>query len=184
MKILISFPVVIILSVFVTGLKAQDIDLHDYIDKRTDAIFEYVVEWRRHFHQYLELSNREFETAKVIEVHLCEMGFDVETGITHTGVVGVLQGGKPGPVVALCADMDALPVEERVDVPFASIRVSEYMGEEVPVMQACGHDAHMAMMMGVVQILTELQEELPGTVKFIFQPAEEGTPPGEMAEQK
>ncbi len=179
MKIVISFPVILIFSVFVTGVHAQDIDLHDYIDERTDEFFGQVVEWRRHFHQFPELSNREFETAKVIEAHLRELGLEVETGIAHTGVAGVLEGGRPGPVVALRADMDALPVEERVDVPFASTQVSEYMGEEVPVMHACGHDTHMAMLMGVAQILTEVQEELPGTVKFIFQPAEEGTPPGE-----
>jgi len=154
-------------------------DWESFIDSRTDEIYDQVVQWRRHFHQYPELSNREFKTAAKIAEFLESLGLEVQTGIAHTGVVGILRGGKPGPVVGLRADMDALPVRERVDLPFASEVVGEYMGREVPVMHACGHDAHMAMLMGVAQILTEKKEELPGTVKFIFQPAEEGTPPGE-----
>jgi amidohydrolase len=151
----------------------------EYIDSQTEELYEHVVEWRRHFHQYPELSNREFETAKVIEAHLRDLGLEVETGIAHTGVVALLHGGKPGPVVGLRADMDALPVRERVDIPFASEVEAEYLGEIVPVMHACGHDTHMAILMGVAQMLTEVKEEIPGTIKFIFQPAEEGTPPGE-----
>ena len=157
----------------------QEFDWVQYIDSQSEELYEKVVEWRRHFHQYPELSNREFETAKVIEAHLRELGLEVQTGIAHTGVVGILEGGKPGPVVGLRADMDALPVRERVDLPFASEVVAEYLGEEVPVMHACGHDTHMAIQMGVAEMLTNVKDEIPGTIKFIFQPAEEGTPPGE-----
>ncbi len=138
-----------------------------------------VVEWRRHLHENPELSNREFETAKYITKHLKSLGLDVQTEVAHTGVVATLVGGKPGPVVALRADMDALPVKERTPVPFASKAISEYNGEQVPVMHACGHDTHVAMLMGVAEILTDMQSELSGTVKFIFQPAEEGAPAGE-----
>lgn len=151
----------------------------EYIDQKTEEKFDRVVEWRRHFHQYPELSNREFETAAAVEEHLRSLGLEVESGIAHTGVVGILEGGRPGPVVGLRADMDGLPVKERVDVPFASEAISEYLGEEVPVMHACGHDTHIAILMGVAEMLAERKAEIPGTVKFIFQPAEEGTPPGE-----
>lgn len=154
-------------------------DWQSYIDSESDELYEKVVEWRRHFHQYPELSNREFETAAMVAEHLWGLGMEVETEVAHTGVVGVLRGGKPGPVVGLRADMDALPVKERVDIPFASQAIGEYMGSEVPVMHACGHDTHIAILMGVAEMLSERRDELPGTVKFIFQPAEEGTPPGE-----
>jgi len=152
---------------------------HAYIDERARGLEEQVVEWRRHFHANPELSNREFETAATIAEFLRSLDMEVSTGIAHTGVVGVLRGGRPGPVVGLRADMDALPVRSRVDLPFSPDVTSEYLGEEVPVSHACGHDAHMAMLMGVAQMLAERRENLPGTVKFIFQPAEEGTPPGE-----
>ncbi len=158
---------------------AQEFDWRAHIEERTDEIFDQVIEWRRYFHQYPELSNREFETAAYIEEFLTGLGLEVETGIAHTGVVALLEGGQPGPVVGLRADMDALPVQSRVDLPFSPMVTGEYLGEEVPVSHACGHDTHMAMLMGVAQILTEVQEELPGTIKFIFQPAEEGAPPGE-----
>ncbi len=151
----------------------------EYIDTQTEVLYEKVVEWRRDIHQHPELSNREFRTAEKVADHLRSLGIDVETEVAHTGVVGVLAGGKPGPDVGLRADMDALPVKERVDVPFASNAVSEYMGNEVPVMHACGHDTHVAMLMGVAEMLAERRDEIPGTIKFIFQPAEEGTPPGE-----
>lgn len=154
-------------------------DWSEVIDEKTEEKFEQIVEWRRHFHENPELSNREYETAAYVADYLRDLGLEVQVDIAHTGVVGILEGGKPGPVVGLRADMDALPVEERVDVPFASEVVSEYMGEEVPVMHACGHDTHMAILMGVAEILAEHQHELSGTVKFIFQPAEEGTPPDE-----
>lgn len=162
-----------------TAQTASAAEWTEYIDRQTEILYEKVVDWRRDIHQNPELSNREFETAEKIAEHLTSLGIEVQTGVAHTGVVGVLRGGQPGPVVGLRADMDALPVKERTDVPFASNAVSEYMGEEVPVMHACGHDTHVAMLMGVAEMLAERKEELPGTVKFIFQPAEEGTPPGE-----
>ena len=138
-----------------------------------------VIEWRRHLHQNPELGNREFETAKYITAHLKSLGLEVETGVAHTGVIGFLKGGKPGPTVALRADMDALPVTEEVDVPFASKAKTQYNGEEVGVMHACGHDTHVAMLMGAAQVLSEMRDELAGNVLFIFQPAEEGAPDGE-----
>ncbi|NEZ04023.1 amidohydrolase [Wenzhouxiangella sp. XN201] len=166
---------------FTTGAEAQQSsqDWHDYIDQRADTLQEQVVEWRRHFHANPELSNREFDTAETLAEFLHSLDMEVTTGVAHTGVVGVLQGGRPGPVVGLRADMDALPVPARAGLPFSPDVTSEYLGEEVPVSHACGHDSHMAMLMGVAQMLAERRDELPGTVKFIFQPAEEGTPPGE-----
>ena len=138
-----------------------------------------VIEWRRHLHQNPELGNREFETAKYIAAHLRDLGMEVETGVAHTGVVGLLKGGKPGPTVALRADMDALPVTEQVDVPFASKVTTEYNGEQVGVMHACGHDTHVAMLMGAAEVLAGMRDELQGNVLFVFQPAEEGAPEGE-----
>ena len=154
-------------------------DLDKRIDAAARAAEPKVIEWRRDFHQNPELSNRETRTAKVVAEHLRSLGIEVKTGVAHTGVVGILKGGKPGPVVALRADMDALPVTEEVDVPFKSKARGEYNGQEVGVMHACGHDSHVAIMMGVAQILAGMQKELAGTVKFIFQPAEEGAPAGE-----
>jgi len=153
--------------------------LHEMIDQKADEIFNQVVEWRRHFHENPELSNREFETAEMVAEYLQSLGMEVQTGIAHTGVVGILKGDKPGPVVGLRADMDALPVKERTDVMFKSTKVTEYLGQKVGVMHACGHDTHIAMLMGAAKILSDLRDQLPGTVKFIFQPAEEGAPPGE-----
>jgi len=138
-----------------------------------------VVQWRRHFHQYPELSNREFETAETVAQALRDMGLQVETGIAHTGVTGLLKGGKPGPLVALRADMDALPVTEEVDLPFASAVTTQYQGKQVGVMHACGHDTHMAMLLGAAKVLAAVRSELHGSVLFIFQPAEEGAPLGE-----
>tara|TARA_R110002110_G_scaffold90974_2_gene236463 strand:+ start:5729 stop:7030 length:1302 start_codon:yes stop_codon:yes gene_type:complete len=144
------------------------------------AVEPRVIEWRRDLHANPELSNREFRTAEKVAAHLRGLGFDeVETGIAHTGVVGTLRGGKPGPVIALRADMDGLPVLEQTGLPFASRARGEYMGREVPVMHACGHDTHVAMLMGAAEVLARNRELLAGTVKFIFQPAEEGAPPGE-----
>ncbi len=154
-------------------------DWHAYIDERSEALFDQVVDWRRHFHANPELSNREFETAAFIADFLRGLDMEVETGIAHTGVVGVLEGGQPGPVVGLRADMDALPVPARAGLPFSPDLTGEYLGEEVPVSHACGHDTHMAMLMGVAEMFAARRDELPGTIKFIFQPAEEGTPPGE-----
>ena len=138
-----------------------------------------VVEWRRHVHEHPELSNREFETADYIARHLQALGMEVKTGVAHTGVVGILKGGKPGPTVALRADIDALPITERADIPFASKATGEYRGETVGVMHACGHDTHVAMLMGAAEVLSARKDELPGTVVFLFQPAEEGAPEGE-----
>ncbi|WP_417664561.1 M20 family metallopeptidase [Pseudidiomarina donghaiensis] len=138
-----------------------------------------VIEWRRDLHQHPELSNREFRTAKVVAEHLEALGLEVQTGVAHTGVVGLLKGAKPGPTIALRADMDALPVTELTDVPFASKAVSEYRGKEVGVMHACGHDLHVAMLMGAAEQLAAMRDQLAGNVVFIFQPAEEGAPANE-----
>jgi amidohydrolase len=162
---------------------AQDVDrqaLQAEVKARTEAVTERVVAWRRDLHEHPELGNREFRTAGIIADLLRSLGMEVETEVAHTGVVGVLRGGLPGPVVALRADMDALPVTELVDLPFASKAKAEYMGREVGVMHACGHDNHMAILMGAADVLAGMKDKLPGTVKFIFQPAEEGSPPGEM----
>jgi amidohydrolase len=137
------------------------------------------VAWRRDLHQHPELGNREVRTAKVIADHLRGLGLQVKTGVATTGVVGVLVGGQPGPVVALRSDMDALPVTEEVDLPFASKVKTQWAGREAGVMHACGHDVHMATLMATAEVLAGMRERLPGTVKFIFQPAEEGAPPGE-----
>ncbi|NQW36683.1 MAG: amidohydrolase [Flavobacteriales bacterium] len=147
--------------------------------KLIDDIEPKVIEWRRDFHEYPELSNREVRTSKIIAEYLISLGIEVQTGVAHTGVVGILKGGKPGPVVALRADIDALPVTERVDVPFKSKITSTYNGIKTGVMHACGHDTHIAMMMGVAEVLSKIKKDLKGTVKFIFQPAEEGAPIGE-----
>src|SRR5690349_23145979 len=145
-----------------------------------DRIRDKVVAWRRDIHQNPELGNREHRTAKLVADHLRALGFDdVREKVAHTGVVGVLKGGLPGPVVALRADMDALPVKEEVDVPFKSQVKTEWNGQHCGVMHACGHDAHTAMLMGVAEVLAGMRNDLPGTVKFIFQPAEEGAPTGE-----
>ena len=138
-----------------------------------------IIELRHWFHQNAELSNREFKTAEKISDALIKIGLKAETGIAKTGVVAVLKGGKPGPVVALRADIDGLPVKERADLPWKSNMVGEYNGEKVPVMHACGHDTHTAMLLGVAKILYRIKEDIPGSIKFIFQPAEEGAPAGE-----
>ena len=138
-----------------------------------------IIELRHWFHQNAELSNREFKTAEKISEALIKIGLEPKTGIAKTGVVAVLKGGKPGSVVALRADIDGLPVKERADLPWKSNMVGEYNGEKVPVMHACGHDTHTAMLLGVAKILYTIKEDIPGSIKFIFQPAEEGAPAGE-----
>ncbi len=138
-----------------------------------------VVDWRRDIHQHPELGNREFRTAALIADHLRALGLEPVTGVAYTGVTAVLRGGRPGPRLALRADMDALPVTEQVDVPFASKVTTEYRGQTTGVMHACGHDAHVAILMGVAEALVAMREELPGEVLFVFQPAEEGAPEGE-----
>lgn len=147
------------------------------IEKSASAVNDSVISWRRHLHQFPELSNREYKTAVFIAAHLKAMGIDVKTNVGKTGVVGILKGGKPGPIVALRADMDALPVVERVNIPFASKEKGEYNGEVVGVMHACGHDSHVAILLGTASTLSKMKKDVPGTVVFIFQPAEEG-PPG------
>ena len=155
-----------------TALKAK-------ITQKAETLEAKVVAWRRDFHQNPELGNREFKTAEKVANHLKSLGIEVQTGVGKTGVVGILKGGKPGPVVALRADMDGLPVKERVDISFASKAIGEYNGQPVGVMHACGHDTHVAILMGTAEILASMKSELKGTVKFIFQPAEEGAPEGE-----
>lgn len=149
------------------------------VDRLTAEILPQVVAWRRDFHQHPELGNRERRTAKVIADILSKLGYEVKTGVAHTGVVAVLKGTKPGPVVALRSDMDALPVTEQGTLPFKSTEKAMWNGQEVGVMHACGHDNHMAILLGVATELARLQSQLPGTIKLIFQPAEEGAPAGE-----
>ncbi len=153
--------------------------LNKQIDDMADRLERKVIDWRRDIHENPELSNREFRTAEKVAAHLRSLGMEVKTGVAHTGVVGLLKGGKPGKVVALRADMDGLPVKEKVDLPFASKAKGVYQGKEVDVMHACGHDNHVAGLMGAAEILAGMKDDLPGTVKFIFQPAEEGAPLGE-----
>jgi amidohydrolase len=157
---------------------AQDAKLT--LEESFAAVEPRVIEWRRDFHENPELSNREFRTSKIVAAHLRELGFDdVRTDVAHTGVVGTLVGGKPGPVIALRADMDGLPVLEQTGAPFASKARGEFNGQDVPVMHACGHDTHISMLMGAAEVLAQNRSELAGIVKFIFQPAEEGPPAGE-----
>jgi amidohydrolase len=154
-------------------------DLNGDADAAAQQIEQKVIDWRRDIHAHPELGNREFRTSALVAKHLRSLGIEVRTGVAHTGVVGILQGGKSGPTVALRADMDALPVTEQVDVPFASRVTTTWAGKETGVMHACGHDTHVAMLMGVAEVLAGMRDELKGTVVFIFQPAEEGPPPGE-----
>lgn len=149
------------------------------VDAQAQRLQPKVLAWRRDIHQHPELGNREVRTAKLVADHLRKLGFEVKTGIATTGVVAVLKGGKPGPRIALRADMDALPVTERNALPFASKATSTFRGETVGVMHACGHDAHTSILMGVAEALAAMKAELPGEILFVFQPAEEGPPDGE-----
>ncbi len=176
MKKIILFTSISLFSVIAS---AQNTALKSKIDTKAAALESKVISWRRDFHQNPELGNREFKTAEKIAAHLRSLGIEVQTGVAKTGVVGILRGGKPGPVIALRADIDALPVKERVAISFASKVEGEYNGKTVPVMHACGHDTHTAILMGTAEILASIKSELKGTVKFIFQPAEEGPPEGE-----
>jgi amidohydrolase len=153
--------------------------VHDDIEKRTALVMPKVVAWRRDIHEHPELSGDEVRTSALVAAHLKALGMEVTTDVGGHGVVGILKGGKPGPVVALRADMDALPVAEQVDLPFKSKVRSTYRGQSVGVMHACGHDNHVAILMGAAEVLAGMKAMLPGTVKFIFQPAEEGAPNGE-----
>jgi amidohydrolase len=180
MKKLYSF----LIALFIIPALSFSQDLHKIALEKAEDIEEKVIEWRRHFHQNPELSNREYKTGEKIAEHLKSLGLEVETGVAHTGVVAILKGGKPGPVVGLRADIDALPVTERNDLPFKSEVVTEYNGQETGVMHACGHDTHIAIMMGVAEVFSDMKEDIPGTIKFIFQPAEEGVPAGERGGAK
>jgi amidohydrolase len=159
--------------------RSQKKDLRARIDEAADKIESKTIAWRRDFHEHPELGNREFRTSKIIADHLRSLGMEVKVGVGKTGVVGILRGPRPGPVIGLRSDMDGLPLVERTPVPFASKEKTEYLGQQVGVMHACGHDSHMAILMSVAEILAGMRGELKGTVKFIFQPAEEGPPPGE-----
>src|SRR5688572_20827817 len=171
------------LALLITGVAMTTAEAATSLDRRIqDAaakVEQKVIACRRDIHQNPELGNREFRTAKLIDEKLRELGIETRTGVAHTGVVGILRGGKPGRVVALRADMDALPVTEEVKVPFASKVRTTYNDQEVGVMHACGHDAHVAILLGVAEVLAGMRADLPGTVKFLFQPAEEGAPRGE-----
>lgn len=169
----------LIISIAALHASAQTSGLEAIAAKKADSLFKQTVAWRRDFHEHPELGNQEVRTSGIIAKYLQSLGLEVKTGIAKTGVVGILKGGKPGPVIALRADMDALPVTERTPVPFASKVRATYNGQDVGVMHACGHDSHMAMLMTVAEILTSMKSQLHGTVKFIFQPAEEGVPAGE-----
>ena len=158
---------------------AQNSSLRNQVTLAVEKIDQKLIGWRRDFHEHPELGNQEIRTSAIIAQHLRLLGMEVKTGVAHTGVVGILKGGKSGPVVALRADMDGLPVIERTPVPFASKVKVNYNGKETGVMHACGHDCHMSILMGVAEILAAMKKDLKGTVKFIFQPAEEGVPAGE-----
>ena len=162
----------------VAALPARAEISEDQLDQVAKATMPQVIAWRRDFHQHPELGNSETRTAKIVADHLKSLGLEVRTGVAKTGVVGILRGGKPGPVVALRADMDALPVTEQVDVPFKSVVTTTYRGQTTGVMHACGHDSHTALLMGTATALASIRKDLPGTVVFLFQPAEEGTPDG------
>ncbi len=156
-----------------------DANLKETLEKDLDSLMTKVIEWRHDIHENPELGNREFRTAKKVADHLNSLGMDVETGIAHTGVVGLLTGDLPGPTIAIRADMDALPVVEKTGLPYASKIKTTYMGNEVGVMHACGHDAHVAILMGVAEFFSKNKDQLKGSIMFIFQPAEEGPPEGE-----
>ena len=166
-----------ILSVF-SASAASATSAAESTQQITQGLLPEITAWRRDLHEHPELSNQEVRTSKFVAAELRKFGYDVRTGLAHTGVVGIIKGGKPGPKLAIRADMDALPVTEEVDLPFASKVKGEYLGKTVGVMHACGHDAHTAMTLGIAEAIAKLRKDLPGEVMFIFQPAEEGSPPG------
>jgi amidohydrolase len=171
------FSAVVATLLFTVPMVARaddDSGLEADVRKRAAAVEEKVIQWRHDIHQHPELADQEIRTSNVVAEHLRSLGLEVRTGVARTGVVGVLKGGKSGRVIALRADMDALPVKEPEGLPFASKAKQKYLGKEVDVMHACGHDCHTAMLMGVAEVLTGIKDQLPGTVVFIFQPAEEG----------
>jgi len=167
------------LLIFQMHAQTDVVKLKDKTSIAASKIESKAIEWRRKLHEHPELGNREFNTAKLIAAHLKNLGIEVKEGVAKTGVVGILRGAKPGPCIGLRADMDALPIVEKVNLPFASKEKSNYNGQEVGVMHACGHDTHVAMLMSVAEILAGMKNDLKGTVKFIFQPSEEGPPESE-----
>ena len=164
--------------ILISGFLAAQ-DLKEKLQADLDPLMEKVIEWRHDIHEFPELGNREFRTSKKVAEHLVSLGVEVETGIAYTGVVGLIRGGKPGPTIALRADMDALPVTEQTGLPFASKQRTKYLGQDVGVMHACGHDAHVAILMGAAEFLAKNKKNLEGDIMLIFQPAEEGAPEGE-----
>lgn len=187
---LVRTTVILFLSLFVQDNQAQkvagnrNIASFDRDWKKIDdlclQVENKVIAWRQDIHQNPELGNREFRTSKIIAEHLEKLGLEVKTGVAHTGVVAILRGNSEGPVIAVRADMDALPLKELTDVPFASKATAMYNGQEVPVMHACGHDAHVAILMGVAEVLSQIRNDVHGTIKFIFQPAEDSKPADEF----
>jgi amidohydrolase len=175
----VFIAVVLLTTICHNATIAQKSDSRTIISSAADKVEPKVIAWRRDIHEHPELGNREIRTAALVAKHLQSLGIEVTTNVAVTGVVGILKGGQPGPVVALRADMDGLPVLEKTDVPFASKAKADYNGQEASVMHACGHDSHVAILMGVAEILSGMKKDLKGTVKFIFQPAEEGAPKGE-----
>ena len=175
----VFFGTVLAAALVAAAAQAQTAVPVDRVRAEAARLQPKVVAWRRDLHQNPELANREKRTAKVVADHLKKLGLEVRTGVAHTGVVGVLKGGKPGPVVAIRADMDALPVEEKTGLPFASKAKGEFDGKPVSVAHACGHDSHVAMLMAAAEILAGMKADIPGTIVFLFQPAEEGPPPAE-----
>ncbi len=171
--------IALLLLCFLAGNSIFAFTITDEISASADKILPQVIEWRRHLHKYPELGNREFKTAAYIEQKLRSLGLEVRTKIAKTGVVAILKGGQPGPVIGLRADIDGLPVTERRDIPYKSNETAEYSGQKVGVMHACGHDTHVAMLLGTAEVLTKMKAKIKGTVVFIFQPAEEGPPAGE-----
>jgi amidohydrolase len=169
--------IVLLLSWNMAG--AQKFNSRSAVNSIAGQLEQKVIEWRRDIHAHPELGNREIRTAELVAKHLQSLGMDVITNVAVTGVVGILKGDKPGPVIGLRADMDGLPVTEHTNVPFASKIKTNYNGQETGVMHACGHDSHVAILMGVAEILARMKKEIKGTIKFIFQPAEEGVPKGE-----
>ena len=164
--------------ILISGFIAAE-DLKQKLQADLDPLMKKVIEWRHDIHEYPELGNREFRTSKKVAEHLVSLGVEVETGIAYTGVVGLIKGGKPGPTIALRADMDALPVTEKTGLSYASVQRTQYLGQDVGVMHACGHDAHVAILMGAAEFLAKNKEHIEGDVMLIFQPAEEGAPEGE-----
>ena len=165
-------------TILISGFLAAE-DLKEKLQADLDPLMKKVIEWRHDIHEFPELGNREFRTSKKVAEHLVSLGVEVETGIAYTGVVGLIRGGKPGPTIALRADMDALPVTEQTGLPFASKQRTKYLGQDVGVMHACGHDAHVAILMGAAEFLAKNKKNLKGNIMLIFQPAEEGAPEGE-----